>query len=161
MSLNFNLRHLEARNLELEGELTPEELELTGIDEMITVRQPVSYELTLERLNASVLARGTLACTLECQCVRCLRTFTKRLELDDWTCDLPLEGEEKAAVHNDCIDLTPYLREDILLAFPQHPLCEPGCRGLLDRGHNLNEPASIKEQAVVSSAWAELNKLKL
>lgn len=161
MPLNFNLRHLEDRNLELQGELTAEELELTGIDEMMELRQPVRYDLTLERLSTSILVRGSLNCTLECQCVRCLRPFTKQLDLDDWMCDLPLEGEERAAVVNDRIDLTPYVREDILLAFPQHPLCEPGCRGLLDRGHNLNEPASAKEPAKELSAWAELNKLKL
>lgn len=161
MPLNFNLRHLDDRNLELQGELTAEELELTGIDEMMELRQPVRYDLTLERLSTSVLVRGSLNGTLECQCVRCLRPFTKRLDLDDWMCDLPLEGEERAAVVNDRIDLTPYVREDILLAFPQHPLCEPGCRGLLDRGHNLNEPASIEKPAKELSAWAELNKLKL
>ena len=43
---------------------------------------------------------------------------------------LPLEGEEEVPVINDCVDLTPYMREDILLAFPQHPLCEPDCGGL-------------------------------
>ncbi len=161
MPLNFNLRHLDDHSLELQGELTPEELELTGIDEMMEVRQPVGYDLTLERLSTSVLVRGALDCTLECQCVRCLRPFTTRLDLDDWMCDLRLEGEERVAVVNDRIDLTPYVREDILLAFPQHPLCEPDCRGLLDRGHNLNPPASIAEPAREPSAWAELNKLKL
>ena len=40
------------------------------------------------------------------------------------------EGEDRVAVDNDCVDLTPYLREDILLEFPQHPLCKPECRGL-------------------------------
>ena len=52
------------------------------------------------------------------------------VRVDPWIADLPLVGEEKVAVDNDCVDLTPYLREDILLAFPQHPLCEPDCRGL-------------------------------
>jgi len=38
---------------------------------------------------------------------------------------LPLEGEEKTPVDNDCVDLTPFAREDMLLEFPQHPVCEP------------------------------------
>ena len=42
---------------------------------------------------------------------------------------MPLEGEEKANVINDLVDLTPYLREDIVLAFPQHPLCRPNAAG--------------------------------
>lgn len=160
MPLTFNLRHLEKRSLELKGELSPDELELTAVDELIEVRGPVCYEVTLERLGSSVLARGKLACTLSCECVRCLRQFTQALDVEDWTCDLPLEGEEKVEIKNDFIDLTPYVREDILLAFPQHPLCEPGCRGLLNPDHSLKEPASVAERASESSAWAELNKLK-
>ncbi len=33
-------------------------------------------------------------------------------------------------IKNDCVDLTPWVREDILLGFPQHPLCRPDCGGL-------------------------------
>jgi uncharacterized protein len=152
---------LDKRNLRLQGELSAEELELTGIDEMVTITGPVSYDLELERLNNSVLVRGELACTLTCGCVRCLKPFTQELVLGDWTLDLPLEGEEQVEVNNDFIDLTPFVREDILLTFPQHPLCEPGCRGLLNPGSRVKEPASVDQQAMVtSSAWAELNKLK-
>ncbi|MFO1499118.1 MAG: YceD family protein [Verrucomicrobiota bacterium] len=161
MPLEFNLRHLEKRNLELTGELTGAELELTGVDDMIKVNQPVRYDLVVERLNDSVLVRGALECTLDCTCVRCLQPFSHELALPDWTCDLPLEGEEKVTVSNDCVDLTPFVREDILLAFPQHPLCEPGCRGLLNPDTRTKEPASVDQEATgTSSAWAELNKLK-
>jgi uncharacterized metal-binding protein YceD (DUF177 family) len=54
--------------------------------------------------------------------------------------------------------LTPYLREDILLEMPQHPLCEAGCAGLPNRAEqNKTKGASPTEG---SSAWSELNKLK-
>jgi uncharacterized metal-binding protein YceD (DUF177 family) len=54
--------------------------------------------------------------------------------------------------------LTPYLREDILLEWPQHPLCEADCAGTPDRAkENKTKSASPTE---VSSAWSELNKLK-
>jgi uncharacterized protein len=161
MPLNFNLRHLEQHELHLEGEASAEELELRDLDEMVQVKEPVEYDLVIERLGDNVLVQGYLGCTLECQCVRCLRSFTHRMEIADWACDLPLTGEEKVAVVNDCVSLTPYVREDILLAFPQHPLCEPGCRGLTKPDHNLNRPASVERQGQdTASAWAELNKLK-
>ena len=67
---------------------------------------------------------------LACQCVRCLTSFRLPLELNGWTCHLPLQGEDRVKVLNDCVDLTPYVREDILLEIPQHPLCDPECRGL-------------------------------
>jgi len=161
MPLTFNLRHLEQRDLDLEGELSPEELELKGIDELVDVSGPVQYNLTAERLSQSVLVRGRISCTLTCHCARCLKPFPQELELEEWTCDLPLEGEDKVTVENDSIDLTPYIREDILLAFPQHPLCEQDCRGMLPPDNNLSKPASVKEQSRGSAAaWAALNKLK-
>jgi len=112
--------------------------------------------------ESSILVQGRLGLTLRCECVRCLRGFEYRLAFDSWSCLFPLEGEDKVLVCNDCVDLTPYVREDIVLAFPQHPLCEPECRGLLVASPNGARPsrgASIT--ADLSSAWAELNKLKL
>ena len=162
MPLTFNLRHLEKRSVHLEGELSASELELVGIDELVEVSGPVKYELEAERLRDSVLVQGRIQWALACRCSRCLEPFTKEVGLDSWTCDLPLEGEERVPISNDCADLTPYVREDILLAFPQHPLCEPDCQGLLKRAWDPQKPASVDEQAPeVSSAWAELNKLKL
>ena len=113
MPLTFNLRHLDRKNLELAGKLSAEELDLDEVDELIKITEPIRYELVAERLSQSVLIRGQLLTTLACQCVRCLRPFTQRVELNDWTCDLPLEGEDKVVVTNDLIDLTPIVREDI------------------------------------------------
>jgi len=64
-------------------------------------------------------------------------------------------------VISDCVDLTPFAREDILLEFPQHPLCDPECSGLptcLLAKRKKNSGAGKTEAG--TSAWAELNKLK-
>ncbi len=162
MPLNFNVRHLEKRDVHLEDEASAAELDLVGIDELIEVVEPIQYDITVERLGDNILAQGRLHCTLACRCARCLKAFRQELDLRHWAVDLPLEGEDKVLITNDCVDLTPYVREDILLAFPQHPLCEPECRGLLGAAHSLQQPDSVETQArEVSSAWAELNKLKL
>jgi uncharacterized metal-binding protein YceD (DUF177 family) len=161
MPLIFNLRHLQKRDLRLEGELSADELELDGIDELIKVAESICYDVTVERLSDSLLVRGRLRSALACQCVRCLGSYTQRLDVADWTCDLPLSGEGKVLINNDYVDLTPYLREDILLAFPQQPLCDPECRGLLEAVRDLHKPAGVEEQiSGTCSAWSELNKLK-
>ena len=161
MPLTFNVRHLDKDDLELNGELSADELELNELDELITVKEPVRYDLTAERLNESILVRGSVQCTLSCQCVRCLKAFEQELVLDDWACDLPLEGEDRIPIENDIVDLTPYLREDTMLAFPRHPLCEADCPGLAGPGNNLIASASVPGQDQgTSAAWAELNKLK-
>jgi uncharacterized metal-binding protein YceD (DUF177 family) len=63
-------------------------------------------------------------------------------------------------IDNDNVDLTPYLREDMILEFPQHPLCKPDCAGLkkMDKSQS---PAAGNKPETTASAWAELNKLKL
>lgn len=162
MPLPVNLRHLEARNLHLAGTLPVKELDLDVHDEAIRAEEPLHYELEVQKVEQAILLQGTLDLVLKCECVRCLKSFDHRLTLGHWTRLLPLEGEEKVQIINDCVDLTPFLREDILLEFPQHPLCEPECPGLLHgRMHRQKKSAGPGQLEHDSSAWAELDKLKL
>jgi uncharacterized protein len=161
MPLTFNIRHLEAKNLFLKGELDSEELELSSIDELVKAPLPLKYDIEVEEMENGILAQGELALTLKCECVRCLKPFDYQLEIPDWACHLALEGDEKVEVINDIVDLTPHIREDILLRFPQHPLCEPGCEGLTKALDALNSKRSAEQESANASAWSELNKLKL
>jgi len=161
MPLSINLRHLEAHNVRLKGELAVAELDLDTGDEMIRAEAPLRYDLEAQQLEHSLLIQGRLRLILQCECVRCLKPFEHRIELDDWTRHLPLEGEERTPVVSDCVDLTPFLREDILLEFPQHPLCKPDCGGLpKTRGGKAKKAAGLEPGPQESSAWAELDKLK-
>jgi len=73
-----------------------------------------------------------------------------------------LEGEEMVVVTNGCVDLTPYIREDIVLAFPQHPLCKPECSGLAGiQQQSEKSPGVAGKPEAASSTWAALDKLKL
>jgi uncharacterized protein len=162
MPLTVNLRHLEEDGLRLKGELPVAELDLDPRDEVIQVAQPLEYDLDVQRLEKSLLVQGGLHLNLECQCVRCLKPFQYRLSLAPWTCHLPLQGEDQVAVINDCVDLTPHVREDILLEFPRHPVCGSECRGLpkTSIGELKNTTTTGKTETTLP-AWAELNKLKL
>ena len=163
MSLIVNLRDLENRNQLLRGELPLTELNFDAHDPMIRARQSLHYDLEVEMLDDSLLVQGLLRLPLDCQCVRCLKNFEFLLELDPWTLHLPLEpleGEEVVSIKNDCVDLTPLVREDILLGFPQHPLCRPDCDGLKQASVGKARKTVGKDESK-PSAWAELNKLKL
>jgi uncharacterized protein len=159
MPLTVNLRHLEAREIHLNGKLSLIELDLDVRDELIHVTKPVGYDIEVEKLDDAILVQGELRVELECECVRCLKKFTHELNLEDWTLHLPLEGDDAVAVDNDCVDLTPFVREDILLEFPQHPLCKPDCDGLKTKNGKVAKIADKAEPK--TSAWTELNKLKL
>ena len=162
MPLVVNLRQLEAHSIRLKGKLPVTELDIDPHDEVIRVSQPLEHDLEVQQLEDGLLVQGHLHLTLDCQCVRCLKPFQHQLKLDHWACHLPLQGEDRVAVVNDCVDLTPYLREDILLEFPRHPLCNAECRGLprTSVGKSRNTSGAGKTE-VDSSAWTELNKLKL
>src|SRR5258705_313019 len=58
--------------------------------------------------------------------------------------------------------LTRHLREDILLEFPQHPVCEAGCRGLSVKSVKGSQGTGGKKRGKdAPSAWDALDKLKL
>jgi uncharacterized protein len=161
MPLLVNLRHLEAHNVRVEGELPVEELDLDARDETIQAKEPLQYDFEVQKLEDSLLAQGRLQLTLDCQCVRCLKSVKYTIKLDHWASHLPLQGEESVPVVSDCVDLTPYVREDILLELPQHPLCDAECRGLPNSNTGkATKPQKADQPETGSTAWSELNKLK-
>jgi uncharacterized metal-binding protein YceD (DUF177 family) len=161
MPLLVNLRHLEEDDLELKGELPVAELDLDLKDDMRRADKPLRYNLQVQQLETDLLVQGELRLAITCECVRCLKNFEYTLKLRNWARLLPLEGDEKTPIDNDCVDLTPYLREDILLEFPQHPLCETECRGLpakeTGKAKQATKPGDSTEEP---SPWADLDKLK-
>jgi uncharacterized protein len=160
MPIIVNLRHLEDRPIQLQGEVPVEELDLTDLDELVRPAGPLRYEVELSRQEQGLLVQGRLEILFACECARCLKPFNHHLVLEDWSDLLPWEGEDGVRVANDCVDLTPYVREDMVLALPQHPLCGPECSGL-SAGPPVGGKQSCGAQTPdISSAWAVLNKLK-
>ena len=158
MPVRVNLRQLEDREIRLKGELPAGELDLDDPKELAHVRQPLRYDLTAQKVGEAILAQGRLRLTLECECARCLKPFKQALEIADWAVHLELEGEEKVEIEDDTVDLTPFIREDILLEFPQHPLCGTDCAGLPNRSEQKKK-SSGSSQAGRPSDWSELDKL--
>ena len=157
LMLKVNLRLLGEQAIQLHGELPAAELDLGVNDELVRVEKPLRYELSVELLHDALLVTGELALPLECECSRCLKKFSTDLELTGWAAHLPLAGEDQVKVDNDCVDLTPFIREDILLDFPQHPLCKPDCAGL--KSKTVRKVKAVEQPA--PDLWAKLDKLKL
>ncbi len=160
MPLTFNLRHLDDEDLELTGQLPLSELELDGLDDLIHPGPALDYDLIVQKIEDAILAQGRLEITLNCECSRCLKLFKHNVLLENWAVHLALKGDEKITLNNDCVDLTPYIREDILLEFPQHPLCKPDCAELPNRGKTSAKKASKTSPAPKATDWTELDKLK-
>jgi uncharacterized metal-binding protein YceD (DUF177 family) len=160
-ALQVNLEHLVRREFRLEGVLAVEELDIDTRDEMIRLGGPLRYVLEVSRVSDELLVQGSLEMELQCTCVRCLRPTVHWIRLRDWRCAIPLTGPERVIPEGDLVDLTPYVREDIVLAFPLHPLCEPGCPGLLHSEPGRASSSHSLEGLAPPSVWSKLDELKL
>jgi len=160
MPLVVNLRQLESEPQDLSGELPAADLALERPDETLHLTHPLEYELTATLIDDAILLQGTLRLPMECDCVRCLKRFSFSLELSEFAAHLPLVGEDAVPVVDESVDLTPFLREDILLTLPQHPLCKPDCRGLSQLAAGGASGTNPQTNAG-ASPWAVLNELKL
>jgi len=159
MALLLNLSDIEDEDAELAGELSTDELGFDFTDEVIHFKKPLTYQLTAQALPDALLIRGRLYLVLDCECVRCMKPVEYPLEFVDWVCHIPTTGEEKVPINKGSVDLTPYIREDMVLAFPQHPLCREDCPGLSPKDED--EHVDISKDDVKRSPWDQLNRLKL
>lgn len=158
MTLSVNLKQLEDEPVSLKGSLDSEALGIEGVDELIRVDHPLEYDFQVSLQSQGLLLQGGLRIRLECECARCLQIFALPIRLDDWSAFVPLEGEEAAPVEKDRVDLTPHIREDILLAFPQTPVCGENCPGY-PSSHANHSDRLVRPQED-AGVWSELNKLK-
>lgn len=132
-----------------EGEESSDVLELHS--EQVRAVSPLAYSLEVGLSDGGLWARGEVSVQVECECVRCLEKFRRPLEAPEFACQVELEGKET-------VDLTEYLREDILLALPAHPTCdwngEKACKASFSAA--VDEPL-----AEPRDTWKELDNLQL
>ncbi len=159
MPLTLNAKHLEKHPVAFDGSLPPEELMLDIQDDLVQLSAPLQYRFVAEKHENGVLLQGSLSWTWECDCARCLQHFHASQTIEPWVLLLPFEGEDAAEWLNDCVDLTPYLREDMVLELPQRPLCGPDCTGLAKTAPSESPPDATTRQP--EGPWQALDKLKL
>ena len=164
MPLLLQLESLARGSVSLNGKLPLSDLDMVSLDDLVEPADPLAYALMAEKNGDSILLEGSLEMQLKCECARCLQPFDHRVTLRNWSCLLPLKGEDSVQINKDTADLTPYLREDTFLAFPQHPLCKNGCESIHQVSRNLaNSPLSeiSDEELKKKNIWGELDKLNL
>ncbi|MGE3308786.1 MAG: DUF177 domain-containing protein [Limisphaerales bacterium] len=162
MPIRVSVAALHHGDVHLVGEEPPESMHWEIQDPCVEARQSLHYDLRAELMEKEVFVEGWVETVLNCVCVRCLEPFEHVLRLEAWSCLLALEGEDAVALVDESVDLTPHIREDSLLALPQHPLCRPECPGMPGQPKGPGVQGSASDEARgVSSAWSVLDKLKL
>ena len=152
--MKIHLRQIPATGLHLEGEETCPIRELETED--IHCSGPLRYNLDVGLSEGALWANGSLAQPVELRCVSCLEKFPYEIKVPAFAMHTELGGPET-------VDLTPAMREDILLNLPAHPHCDRdgkrSCPGARPQAMTADEKR--EQEAKREHDWEALDKLKL
>jgi uncharacterized metal-binding protein YceD (DUF177 family) len=146
--VKVHLKQIPTEGLHLEGD---EECPISGLEEEgIRCAGPLHYNVDLGVTSGALWASGSLSRPVELRCVACLEKFVHKIQVTAFAVHTELCGPE-------AIDLTPFMREDLLLNLPAHPHCDR------DAGR-VCKPKQIEtyEQDTKRKLdWSALDQLKL
>ncbi len=152
--LTVDVSRLAKTGERLAGLLERSVLDLGATDGLITPAGELRYDLRVERIGDELLVRGVAAIEAACVCSRCAEPFRTQVQEPAFVASYPLEET------TEFVDLTPDLREAIILLLPGYPVCREACRGLCPQcGTNLNHASCRCKSSDEDSRWAALDVL--
>jgi uncharacterized metal-binding protein YceD (DUF177 family) len=120
--------------------------------EAIRLTKDIGGEVTISRLDSSLLVRGHLQTEIELVCHRCLRTFTRpvSIRLEQLYAENP--GDDEMPIVDREIDLAPLAEQEIQLSLPIKILHADDCRGIENapESYTSHEGNSLKNQARIT-----------
>jgi uncharacterized metal-binding protein YceD (DUF177 family) len=149
--MKVHLNQIPPEGLHLSGVADPEELDLRAGGDILSA-DPLQYELDLGLSGGGLFATGRLSASLDMRCVSCLQSFRYRIEVPHFAMQTELTGGET-------VDLTPFVREDTLLALPAHPRCDWDGATVCPGPPQTTEGAGTGETK--DDRWSGLDQLKL
>ncbi|RZS87004.1 uncharacterized protein EV189_2423 [Motilibacter rhizosphaerae] len=126
----------------------------------------MELELRLEAVMEGVLVSGTAQGQVRGECVRCLEPLEETLEVDlqelyayPGSSSAEADEDEVHQLEGDLLDLEPVVRDAVVLALPQQPVCEEDCAGLcVECGARLSDDPEHTHEAL-DPRWAALGGL--
>ncbi|MBI4026002.1 MAG: hypothetical protein HY360_13535 [Verrucomicrobia bacterium] len=142
--MKIKLHQVSDEGLHLEGEEPSAILDIS--EPLFCFKHPIRYQLDAFWVgHRNLLVKGRLSTIVRAQCVRTLEWFDLPIVVEDFQC-------HRANVRGDEADLTPEIREDILLLLPANPV-SPRAKPL------KAGPSAGTEKG--SQVWGRLDQLKL
>jgi uncharacterized protein len=140
-----------------------------GVPEVVAVPEgaEVQLDLLLESVVEGVLVTGTATAPLTGECSRCLDPIADEVtvELTELyaypasTTDETTEEDEVSRLVDDLIELEPVVRDAVVLALPQAPLCQDDCRGLCPEcGGKWADLGPDHRHETIDPRWAALTE---
>ena len=146
--MKVHLKQIPAQGLHLEGEedCPIQELQSEGI----RCTGPLHYDIDVGVAGGALWANGSLYQPVELRCVSCLEKFVHEIRVPAFAVHMELRGPET-------VDLTPAMREEILLNLPAHPHCDRDGDRVCKAKHVKTPEQEMKRK----SDWSALDRLKL
>jgi uncharacterized metal-binding protein YceD (DUF177 family) len=152
--MKIHLKQIPAEGLHLEGE---EDCLLRDLEpDGIRCAGPLHYDIDVGVSAGALWANGSLRQPVELRCVSCLEKFAHNVKVPAFALHTELHGPER-------VDLTPFMREDLLLNMPPHPHCDRdgGRKCNAARPKNLTYLQQQEQEAKREHDWEALDKLKI
>jgi len=153
MSLTFSPALVTERDpLDIREQISAHVLALD--DATARAEQPVDVEVTVQMDEDNFVVTGWARTTLLLRCARDGEGFPQKVRA---TVEHVFE-----APHPAQIDLTPYIREDILLEIPLNPVCQLKEGNRCPVTNEVIKPRKESTEAIAppKDVWAELSKLE-
>lgn len=133
----------------------------------------IDADIEATHTDPGALLEGHARATVAQECARCLRPigsavearfaeqYYARLHVETGQ-PMPRPPRDAKTIGSDfLIDLTPLLREEVILATPQAPLCRPDCRGLCPAcGRDMSDSPHVHE-VEPDERWSALRDLRV
>lgn len=138
-----------------------------GVRGVIEVAEGAEVELDVrvESVVEGVLVSGTATADVTGECSRCLDPLadtvtvhiTELYAYPDSATEASTDEDEVSRVVDDLVDTEPVVRDAVLLALPQVPLCAEDCPGLCpDCGGKRAELGPDHRHETIDPRWAAL-----
>ncbi len=154
LTMQINLTELGEEYKHYKGE---DDAEVFDLEEDNSLRPdgPLSYDVAAELVSDQLIVRGRIWAPMHFLCCRCAVWNDCVVEVNDFLVAIEVGEEDELA------DLTPEMREAIILALPDYPLCGESCKGLCSQcGADWNKKV-CDCQSPVDNRWEGLGGLEL
>jgi uncharacterized metal-binding protein YceD (DUF177 family) len=146
--MKIHLKQVPAQGLHLDGD---EDCPIHDLEaEGIRCAGPLHYNIDVGVVGGALWARGSLSQPVELLCVSCLENFVHDIQVPTFAVHTELDGPET-------VDLTPFIREDLLLNLPAHPRCNTDG----NRVCKAKQLKTVEQDTKRKLDWSALDKLKL
>ena len=125
------------------------------------VRGPVDLQLRLGSVLGGLELTGSLTAGWRGSCRRCLEPIEQTVQQDlrEMFGSAPTD-DETYPIHDGEVDLTPMVRDCLVLALPIAPLCSEDCVGPAPNAYPMNPPETAAEDRPKDPRWAALDALR-